>query len=74
MKNPDDVIMGLQPERGLDAGIVGGRAGLPHGAVAQVVRRQDEILHGGAGGDDLLDLGYFGMVEPHRAAGHYQGR
>ena len=56
-----------QAHHRLDVRIVGRRSRLPHDAVTQIVRRQEQILRGGARRDHLLDLGHLGMLA-HRAA------
>ena len=48
MHDGDDVILRLADPPRLDARIVGRRARFPHHAITQIMRRQKQILRGGA--------------------------
>ena len=63
----------LSPTTALTSGVVGRGAGLPHHAVAQIVRGQEQVLRGGAGRDHLLYLRHLGILA-HRAAHDDEGR
>src|SRR5580698_1523385 len=72
VNDADDVIMFLQADHRLDVRIVGGGAGFPHHAIAQIVSGEDQVLGGGADGDDLFDLRHLGILA-NGAADHDDG-
>src|SRR6516225_6490525 len=51
----DDVVRFGEPERCLDARVVGGGAGAPESAIAERVGGDHQVLGGRTRGDDLLD-------------------